>query len=299
MSSSSSSTKIIDSYFLPNDVCVVSGASSGIGKKIALELSKFRTKTKSLLEQVSQECISLGASSTLVIPCDVSNEEQCKNAIQSIHSKYNGRLDKLFLCAGISGSIPFEHIQDMSIFEQMFKTNVMGYIYLTKFSLPLLKQSKSNPHICVMSSMSGVIPIPMRTAYCMSKFAVEGFFRTLRTELKHTKDAKHICITLICPGWVDTDIRKHHVTEHQTNYDNGSKMMSVEECVKKTLKAVREKKGTQRFKTLYHWSPIIYELYPKFIEDLTVKKTGFSQLMYRVEHNSQAEQSTTSRPSKL
>ncbi|EFC35907.1 predicted protein [Naegleria gruberi] len=263
--SSTSTTTIKDSYFREGNVIVISGASSGIGRGLALQLAKFKTnivliaRTKSALEQVSKECLLNGALSTLILPCDVTNEDQVKNSIELIKIKYK-EINQLFLCAGISGSIPFIEIEDMKIFEQI---------------------NSNNSHITVISSMSGIIPIPLRTAYCMSKFAVEGFFRTLRSELKNTPKYSHLTITLICPGWVDTEIRKHHLTEHQTNYniDNNGKMMTIDECVLKTLNAVRMKKYTQRFKLLYQFAPIIYDIVPSIIENMTIKKTGYKDLI--------------------
>jgi hypothetical protein len=65
------------------------------------------------------------------------------------------------------------------IYQQMFQVNCMANIYLTHFALPFMKSKTSCSHLCVMSSISGLIPIPMRTAYCMSKSALESFFKTL------------------------------------------------------------------------------------------------------------------------
>ncbi|KAL9648850.1 hypothetical protein ABK040_003780 [Willaertia magna] len=281
-----------------SDVCVISGASSGIGKQIAKYISKhFKSKiillarTENLLKKVENECLQLGASYTLTILCDVTKEEQVKNAIDLVITNCN-EINYLFLCAGISGSIPFIEMNDLSIFTKMFETNVMGYVYLTKYVLPhfknnvtknVTKNTQKNGkslqnQIIVISSVSGIIPIPLRTAYCMSKFGVEGFFRTLKTELKADEETQHVKILMIEPAWVDTEIRNHHVTEFQKDY-NKKKMMSVEECVNGIFEALLAGKEVQRFQWIYKMAPILYECFPRLVEYITLKKTNFKQVL--------------------
>lgn len=90
------------------------------------------------------------------------------------------RIDLLVLNAGVSAHFKFEDLKDVTLFHKLMETNFYGYLYPTKFALPYLKQSKGQ--IAVMSSYSGEVGLYNRTAYCASKFAVTGFFESLRME---------------------------------------------------------------------------------------------------------------------
>lgn len=83
--------------------------------------------------------------------------------------------------------------------------NFYGYLYMTKYGLPYLKNS--NGQILVLSSMSGEVGLPDRSAYCSSKFAVTGFFESLRIEM----DNDDVAITIVCPPSVKTPMRDHDI----------------------------------------------------------------------------------------
>jgi short-subunit dehydrogenase len=120
-----------------------------------------------------------------------------------------------------------------------------------------------------MSSMSGLIGIPFRTAYCSSKFAVHGFFEVLRNELG--KDSK-LKITLICPGWVDTDIRSHHVVENHTQqYTDKSKFMSVEDCVNGALFSMAQGKREEKFELKQRLVPFLKAVSPRIVDSMVSK----------------------------
>lgn len=90
------------------------------------------------------------------------------------------KLDLLVLNAGVNAHFKFDQLRDLAVFEQLMKTNFYSNVYLTKSALPILK--KSNGGIVVISSLSGKFGLPMRSAYCASKFALNGFFESLKTE---------------------------------------------------------------------------------------------------------------------
>ena len=206
--------------------------------------------------------MKLGAKNTLAITCDVTIEEDCKKSVQEAINKFQS-IDILILNAGISGSIPFHQIKDLSIYEKMMKVNFLGYVNMTHFALPEIK--KSNGRICVISSMSGKIGIPLRTAYCSSKFAVTGFFEVLRNEL--VMENPKVKITICVPGWVDSEIRKRHVQETQQQYDK-KKMMSIDECVQQSLIALKNGKREERYTGITSYLPFLSAFYPDFVDML-------------------------------
>jgi NAD(P)-dependent dehydrogenase (short-subunit alcohol dehydrogenase family) len=100
----------------------------------------------------------------------------------------------------------------MQIFETLMRTNFYANVALTKLALPFIK--KSNGKIIVISSLSGKFGLPSRSAYCASKFALTGFFESLRTE-------ENISIMMVYPTSLDTPMRNNNLlkTEDKSNKD--------------------------------------------------------------------------------
>ena len=106
-----------------------------------------------------------------------------------------GRIDLLVLAAGVSAHSMFDDLP-LDIFDKVMKINLYGYVYLTKYALPYLY--KTEGQILIISSISGSIPLPMRTHYCASKYAVTGFFCSLRHEVAD----RGVSITIAYPPTV-------------------------------------------------------------------------------------------------
>jgi short-subunit dehydrogenase len=155
----------------------------------------------------------------------------------------------------------------------MMKVNFMGYVNMTYFALPYLKKSQDG-RIGVMSSMSGMIGVPFRTAYCSSKFAVNGFFEVLRNELGLNSPLK---ITIICPGWVDTDIRSRHVVESETQqYTDKKKFMSVEDCVNGALFSMVQGKREEKFELKQRIVPLLKAISPKIVDGMIMRHVNMN-----------------------
>jgi short-subunit dehydrogenase len=117
--------------------------------------------------------------------------------------------------------------------------------------------------------MSGMIGVPYRTAYCASKYAVNGFFEVLRNELGKDSPLK---ITVICPGWVDTDIRTRHVVEAEASqYTDKSKFMSVEDCVNGSLFSIVQGKREEKFELKQRIVPLLKAISPKIVDGMITK----------------------------
>jgi len=192
------------SWSYEGKVVVITGASSGIGAALAKLLASKKAKLvlgarrAPELTAVVDECKLLGCEAVGVIS-DVSKKEDCKLLIDSAVQKF-GRVDSLVLNAGISVVARLEDVTDMSIFHRVMDVNFFGAIYPTYFALPFLKSSKGR--IAVISSVAGLTGISSRSGYSASKWALHGFFESLRNELR----SDGITVTLFCPGVVNTEI---------------------------------------------------------------------------------------------
>lgn len=193
-----------------DQVVWITGASSGIGEAIALEMVNCGAKVvlsarrESELERVKAACVAAGApaDSILVLPLDVTDEASMPGKVKTVHAQW-GRIDMLFNNAGISQrSLCVD--TDMETYRKLFDVDVFGQIALTKAVLPLMIKQDSG-HLAVTASVAGKIGVAKRTGYCAAKHAMMGFFDALRTEV-----ARHsIRVTTVTPGFIRTAISEN------------------------------------------------------------------------------------------
>mmetsp|Transcript_31784 Transcript_31784/g.23535 ORF Transcript_31784/g.23535 Transcript_31784/m.23535 type:complete len:163 (+) Transcript_31784:364-852(+) len=152
------------------------------------------------------------------------------------------------------------------------EVNFYGYLYPTKFALPHLKQTQGQ--IVVMSSYSGEIGLSNRTAYCASKFAVTGFFESLRMEMGTAID-----ITIICPVTVETSFREHYLLKEgdtaakesgegkdkETRIKAGSSL-TVDEAIDVILESIDKKARKVLFPTKAWFSTYFRPFFPDYID---------------------------------
>jgi short-subunit dehydrogenase len=223
---------------------VITGASVGIGKVLALELASrganlvLAARNTEALEQTAKECVSAGGQAILV-PTDVADEGACKKLIEAAVEKF-GRIDLLVNNAGISMWARFEELKDLSIFEKIMRVNYFGAVYCTYYALPHLKASRGL--LVAISSLTGKTGVPTRSGYAASKHAMQGFFDTLRIELLGTG----VDVLVVSPGFVATDIRARAFgtggkSIGESPREESSGTMSVEECVRQIVRAMEKR----------------------------------------------------------
>jgi NAD(P)-dependent dehydrogenase (short-subunit alcohol dehydrogenase family) len=145
-----------------------------------------------------------------------------------------GKIDMLIANAGISMRAMFEDL-DLEVFRQVMDVNFYGAVYATRYALPHILESRGR--IIAISSINGHRGTPARTAYTASKYAMEGFFESLRTEVMK----RGVQVLVVSPGFTGTNIRNNALTadgstQGESPRDEGS-MMTAEEVATKTLRA--------------------------------------------------------------
>jgi len=227
-------------------VIVITGSSDGIGAEIARQLAKTQgaqaalvlaARNEERLQQVAAECAAHGAQ-TLVVKTDVSVEAQCRYLIGATAQKF-GRIDVLINNAGRSAHALFEEVQDLGWYEELMRINLWSSIWCTHAALPYLKASKGS--IVAVSSLTGLIGVPGRTAYGATKFAMAGFFEGLRAELKPAG----VSVTIAYPGVVATQIRYRGFNAAGTELGSSSlkedDAMPVAECAARIIAGMEER----------------------------------------------------------
>uniref|UniRef100_A0A8C5P9M5 Sirtuin 4 n=1 Tax=Leptobrachium leishanense TaxID=445787 RepID=A0A8C5P9M5_9ANUR len=212
---------------------LVTGSSTGIGEQIAYEFAQMgahvmlTARRETHLQKVAEKCRKLGALSAHYVVSDMANLTSAQHVIQVTNEKLGG-LDYLIL-NHVGGSGSFGTFQgDMDVVKSSMTVNFLSYVQLTSSALHALKESHGS--IVVMSSMSGRVGAPFTTSYCAAKFALEGFYSSLRREFSIWKN--NVSVTVAVLGYIDTENAVKKVGDKLT-----MKPSPKEDCAKQVVKA--------------------------------------------------------------
>ena len=192
-----------------NKVVWITGASSGIGKALALELSNNNAKLilssrkKEELELVKSECKN--PNNIVIIPLDLEDYTNLKPIVDKAISSFK-KVDILVNNGGVSQR---SLVKDtlISVDKRIMDINYLGTVALTKHLLPHFIENNSG-HFVVTTSIVGKIGTPLRSSYAASKHALHGFFDSLRAE----NHKNNVAVTLVCPGFVNTNVSINALT---------------------------------------------------------------------------------------
>lgn len=226
------------------NVVVITGASEGIGRELALRLAgqgawlALAARDAARLEAVAAECRARGARA-IAVPTDVAVEAQCRALIDRTVREF-GRVDTLVNNAGVSMWARFDEVTDLEPFHRMMQVNYFGALYCTHAALPYLKQTRGR--IVGISSLTGRAGVPTRSGYAATKHAMAGFFDSLRIELADFG----VTVTMVYPGFVSTAIRSHAFGPDGRMLESSpvreSEVMTPEECARQTVQAMAGRK---------------------------------------------------------
>ncbi len=187
-------------------VVVLVGASSGIGRAVARELSAtgarivLCSRGKSALEATAVECLAAGADSAVTVPVDVRDGDAVARLIADVVNDH-GRIDAVVHAAGVVAYGAFTDVPP-DVFDAVLNTNVHGAANVARAVLPLFRRQRHGSLILV-GSVLGDIAVPGMTPYVVSKHAVKSLGRQLA--LEH-RDLPDVHIGVVSPGGVDTPI---------------------------------------------------------------------------------------------
>ena len=222
-------------------VFVITGGSSGIGKALAEAALAQGAKVAVCGRSAEKLQATLVAHDNLLcFKADVSVEADCEAFVEAALGKW-GRIDVLINNAGISMRALFEDL-DLNVLRELMDINFWGAVYCSKYALPAIKKQKGV--IASVSSIAGNRGLPCRTGYSASKFAMQGFMESLRTELLQTG----VHVMWVCPGFIASNIRNvargaDGSAQKETPLDE-SKLMSAEECAGIILNGIEKRKRT-------------------------------------------------------
>lgn len=192
-----------------NKVVWITGASSGIGKHLAIELANqgakliLSSRNLDALEAVKNLCKN--PENLKLIPLDLEDYNHLQSKVDEAISIF-GTIDILVNNGGISQR-SLAKDTSITVDKRLMAINYLGTVALTKLLLPHFIKNQSGQFV-VTTSIVGKIGTPLRSSYAASKHALHGFFDSLRAELHQD----NIAVTLVCPGFVNTNVSMNALT---------------------------------------------------------------------------------------
>ncbi|MBS1526798.1 MAG: SDR family oxidoreductase [Bacteroidetes bacterium] len=255
---------------LNDKVVIITGASSGIGKALAIEFAKrgaslvVAARQYVALCELTDSLIREYGIKAVAVQCDVSVEEDCAHLVKQTVLTF-GRIDVLINNAGMSMRALFNDV-DLKVLKTLMDVNFWGTVYCTKYALPHLLQSQGS--LVGVSSIAGYKGLPGRSGYSASKFAVNGFLDVVREE--NLKKGLHVLTA--CPGFTASNIRstalsKDGSQQGESHMEEG-KMMTAEEVARRIADGVEDRARTLIMTTQGKLTVLLSKFVPGLLDKL-------------------------------
>ena len=225
-------------------VVLITGASSGIGRALALRLAECGAKVglvarrEELLMELAGQLQGLGAMAAVAV-ADVSKRGEMQRATQHIRERL-GPIDVLIANAGVGMPTLLDPLNVGDV-ERMFQVNVFGVIYAIEAVLPEMVRRRSG-RIAAVSSMAAFKGLPGESAYCATKAAVNVYLEGLRIQLR----SHGVAVTIACPGFVATPMT-------EANDFAMPFLIGADRAAASILHAIHRRKKLHRFPRRMSW----------------------------------------------
>ncbi|XP_066286034.1 hydroxysteroid 11-beta-dehydrogenase 1-like protein [Branchiostoma lanceolatum] len=260
---------------------VITGCSTGIGEEMAYQYARLgariliTARRENRLKEVVAKAKSLGAQEAHYVAGDMGKAEDCERTIQTAKEKF-GRLDYLVLNHDGSnlknihemfGKTSWEDDPDIPFFVDYLHVNLISYVRLASLALPLLKESKG--HLVVMSGVHGKVPFATLAWGSAVKFALDGFFSSLRVELM--KAQQDVSVTLAIVGFIRTPMAEKMYEKRE----DGEEILKMAAPINETAQALI-RGGATRAREVYYPSMVwplakLRAFIPNLVDTLMLK----------------------------
>lgn len=232
-----------------NEIIWITGASSGIGRAVALHLAKQGNSViASGRNRKALEALSLESHNIIPLICDLVSTT--KDSINASLTDITPHIDRIILSAGDCQYLEVDQ-EDWSCVDSVMDINFHGSVRAIHAALPLLEKSKHG-HIVGITSMASLAPFTQAEAYGASKAALSYFLNALRIDLQH----KNIDVTDVMPGFIDTPLT-------QKNDFSMPFLLSPSEASTRIIKAIEKRQYTSVFPKRLFWLFKFLTLIPK------------------------------------
>ncbi len=248
---------------------IVTGASSGIGRALAIELARQGGKVVCMarredrLQSLAKE-IELMGGTVVCIAGDVTDAAARAKCLESAQSKFGG-LDILVNNAGVGAIGPFASSDPQRV-RRLMEVNFFALVEMTRSALPMLQQGR-RPIIVNVSSILGRRGVPHNSEYAASKFAVHGFSESIRAEFA----SAGIGVLVVSPGTTDTEFFDRVLESKGGPKWPEHKAVTAEMVARATVRAIR--RGSHEI-TPYVWGRVLVlmnRISPWFVDQLMAR----------------------------
>jgi short-subunit dehydrogenase len=219
-------------------VAVVTGASSGIGKALAVRLARegcrvgLVARRREVLDELAAR-IRADGGTCAVASADVASRDDIHAAVAALRDQL-GPVDYLIANAGVGTPTLLDPLNVGDV-ERMFRVNVFGVIYSIEAVLPEMLRRRSG-HVAAVSSLAAFKGLPGESAYCATKAAVNAYLEGLRIQLRE----HNVAVTAACPGFVETPMTA--VNDFHMPF-----LISAERAAEHIVRALRRRRKVHRF----------------------------------------------------
>jgi len=249
-------------------VVMITGASSGIGRALAIDLGKrgarlgLLARRKDLLDELVGELGTHGAKS-LALPASVEDAAAVGAAAERLRAEF-GSIDVLIANAGIGGTGDPAELKARD-FAEVIEVNTIGAANCVAAVVPDMV-ARGSGHLVAISSLAAYRGLPKSAAYCASKAAVSAFFESLRLDLRPRK----IDVTIIHPGFIKTPLTSGRQAEMPF-------LMELDDAVAKIVWAIETRRKSYAFPWQLASLVRLGMIMPNSLYDLISTKNSFRE----------------------
>lgn len=259
---------------LDNKVIVVTGAGSGMGRELTIQLVQKGSKVAMAdinVKGMQETAAIVGEQNVSIHEVNIADKSIVEALPEQVIAKH-GKVDGIINNAGIIQ--PFINVSELNydIIERIMNINFYGTLYMTKAFLPYLMK-RPEAHIANISSMGGFIPFPGQTFYGASKAAVKLLTEGLYAELKDT----NVNVTIIHPGAINTSIMSNSGVqsleeEAKAKKDSANQTLAADKAAEIILQAIEKNKYRAMVGKDAKMLDILYRIAPKFAVNMITKQ---------------------------
>ncbi|HET6671112.1 MAG TPA: SDR family NAD(P)-dependent oxidoreductase [Pyrinomonadaceae bacterium] len=254
--------------FWQDKTVMITGASSGIGRGLALELSRRGAKLGLIArraEKLAELVREIGNANgkAIALPADVMDIDSLSAVATQLRSTF-GPIDVLIANAGVGATVDAAELKGSTV-AGVINVNVLGAANSVEAVVPEMVQ-RGNGQLVVISSLAAYRGLPKSAAYCASKAAVSAFFESLRLDLK----PRGIDVTIIHPGFIKTPLTAGRQAQMPF-------LMELDDAVQKIISAIEKRKKSYAFP--WQLASIVRAgmIMPNFMYDWISRRNSFRE----------------------
>ena len=219
-------------------VVLITGASSGIGQGLSLELGRrgasvgLMARRAGLIEAIADE-IEKSGGNALALAADVTDVAGVQFAAETLREKY-GKIDVLIANAGVGATTDAKDLRADEV-ANLIKINLLGAVNSVTAVLPQMVEQGSGQLVAI-SSLAGYRGLPKSAAYCASKAGVSAFFESLRLDLRNSG----VDVTIIHPGFIKTPLTAGREAKMPF-------LLELDDATRKMVRAIETRKKSYAF----------------------------------------------------